>query len=117
MMERAVRVYLQDGAVLLCDSEYCWDISSIAGDEAGKKARKLTAGREQESPHDLILCGEMKVEVDEVEFLKHILSHEIESKVEIQRELGKNIVGLECRTLDKASDEDILKEARRRGLI
>jgi len=110
-------VYLQDGKVLLCDSEYCWDISPVLSGECRRKAGKLAAGRRSEPPHDLIFCGELKAEVDAAGFYRHLLERELESKVELQRELGRNIVGLEGRTLEKASDKEILKEARRRRLI
>jgi hypothetical protein len=116
-MERTVKVYLQDGETLLCDTDYCWDISELVGEEHRRKAKNLTEGKKQEPPHDLILCGELKVEVDEAEFYRHLLEKEIKSKVEIQRGLGGNIIELEGRTLEGASDEDLLKEARRRGLI
>jgi hypothetical protein len=117
MMERDVKVFLQDGEVLLCDCEYCWDISKLVSQEDRLKAATLTEGKTQESPHDLTLCGETKVTVDDVEFYKHLLEKEIESKVEIQRGLGENIIELEAGSLTGASDEDILTEAKRRGLL
>jgi hypothetical protein len=115
-MERTVRVYARGREVLLCDSEYCWDISEILAGRYRRKAEEMVGGSRPETHYDLILCGELRVQVDAVKFLTYVLNREIQSKVDVQRELGKVIVELEGRTLDRATDEEILTEAGRRSL-
>jgi len=68
-----VNVYLRDGDVLLCDMQYLWDIAEIVGEEDRKSAQELTKGKRLEPPHDLVLCGQVKVTVDDAEFYKHLL--------------------------------------------
>jgi hypothetical protein len=116
-MERTVKVYAVVGGIQIRDSEYCWDISEILSDDSRRRAEEIASENKPDQPYDVYLCGEMNVQVDEVEFLTYVLNREIQSKAEVQKELGRVIVGLEKKTLGMVTDAELLGEAKRRRLI
>ena len=117
-MERTLRVYVRrGGGVVLCDSVYGRDVAALVSDEVRRKAEEVVEENKPPEPFDLFLCGELKADLDAVEFLTHVLNLEIKSKTEMQAGLEKVIVDLEKKSIENVSGEELLREAKRRGLI